>query len=88
MPEHWSGERNMAFVAAKVKEVIIMFLKATATNPYMGLDNKICKDPVYWCRLHEVWLSNEDIEKKKCKKRLSYDMMSYNRCTCLERKIA
>ena len=29
------------------------WLKADARNPYMGLDNKICTSPKYWCRLHQ-----------------------------------
>lgn len=31
----------------------------------MGLDNKICKNPIYWCRLHQIWLSEDDAKKKQ-----------------------
>ena len=62
------------------------YKKADARNPYMGLDNMICKDPVYWCRLHEVWLSEKDVQKKKCKERLTLDMIEARRCTCLDDK--
>ena len=59
---------------------------ADARNPLMGLDGVICKDPVYWCRMHEVWLSEEDVERKKCRCKPTYDMISTRRCNCLERK--
>ena len=28
--------------------------RASFKNPWMGINGDICKDPVYWCRLHEV----------------------------------
>lgn len=62
------------------------YKKADARNPYMGLDNKICENPVYWCRLHEVWLSEKDAERKKCKAKLSYDMLDRRKCNCLVKK--
>jgi hypothetical protein len=52
----------------------------------MGLDNKICTNPKYWCRKHEVWLSEEDVEKKGCKRRQTIDMMSVYTCHCLQEK--
>lgn len=60
--------------------------KADTRNPWMGLDGKTCKDPVYWCRLHEVWLSEADVAKKKCLARMTYDMIGTRRCNCIERK--
>ena len=42
------------------------YLKADARIPYMGLNNKICSKPAYWCKLHEVWLSEEDVKKRNC----------------------
>lgn len=63
---------------------ILEYLKADNRNPYMGLDNKICDDPVYWCRLHQVWLSEEDVQRKHCKNKLTFDMISVKRCNCLE----
>lgn len=53
----------------------------------MGLNGVICENPAYWCRMHEVWLSETDVARKKCKARLTYDMLSTRRCNCLERKI-
>lgn len=55
-------------------------------HPFMGLGNKVCKNPTYWCRLHQVWLSEEDVEHKKCKYRDDFDMFSIHRCGNLERK--
>lgn len=60
------------------------YLTANAKNPYMGLDNKICKNPTYWCRLHQVWLSDEDVKRKKCKNKPTFDMIGVHRCGCLE----
>ena len=62
------------------------YKKADAKHPRMGLDNKICKNPVYWCRLHEVWLSEEDVIRKKCMNKPTYDMIGTVRCGNLERK--
>lgn len=59
---------------------------ADKRNPYMGLDNKICRNPVYWCRLHQVWLSEDDVERKRCKCKMTFDMIGTYRCSCLERK--
>lgn len=60
---------------------------ADKRNPYMGLDNKICRNPVYWCRLHQVWLSDEDVKKKRCKYKLTFDMVSTYCCGNLEKRI-
>lgn len=62
------------------------FLKANMSNPFMGLDNKICKSPKYWCRLHEVWLSEKDVSEKHCMEKPTYDLISTYRCTCLEER--
>lgn len=62
------------------------YLIANAKNPYMGLDNKICKNPTYWCRLHQVLLSEEDVKRKKCKNKPTFDMIGVHRCGCLERR--
>lgn len=62
------------------------FPKADYRNPWMGLDGKICVSPVYWCRLHEVWLSEEDVARKNCSARLTFDMIARKRCNCLEHK--
>ena len=60
--------------------------KADCRNPQMGLDGKICKEPEFWCRRHEVWLSEEDVDKKECRNRLTYDMISTRKCGNLEEK--
>lgn len=59
---------------------------ADKRNPFMGLDNKICKNPVYWCRLHQVWLSDDDVKKKQCKCKLTFDMVGTYRCGNLVKK--
>ena len=62
------------------------FQIADKRNPFMGLDNKICKDPVYWCRLHQVWLSDEDVKKKRCNCKKTFDMIGAYRCGNLVKK--
>ena len=58
---------------------------ADQKHPFMGL-NKICQNPVYWCRLHQVWLSEEDVKWKRCKCRQTFDMIGTYWCSCLESK--
>lgn len=55
-------------------------------DKFMGLDNKICKDPVYWCKSHKVWLSEKDVERKKCKSKPDFDLIGCSRCNWLERR--
>ena len=62
------------------------YMVADARNPLMGLGNKICRKPEYWCRLHRVWLSEDDVRRKKCKEKQDFDMLGTHRCGCLERK--
>lgn len=62
------------------------YTKADARHPQMGLDNKICIEPKYWCRNHQVWLSEKDVQKRECKKQMSYDMMSVSECGNLEKR--
>ena len=59
---------------------------ADARNPNMGLNNKTCKCPKYWCRLHQVWLSESDVKRKKCKERPTMDMIGTRLCTNLVKK--
>lgn len=61
-------------------------LSADARNPQMGLRNTICADPVYWCRLHEVWMSEEDVTRKGCKARRTLDMIATRRCGNIEQR--
>lgn len=62
------------------------FKKADTRTPLMGLNNVICKEPAYWCRLHQVWLSEEDVEQKRCLKRLTYDMIAERPCNNIVKK--
>ena len=62
------------------------FLKADARHPNMGINNKPCKDPKYWCRIHEFWLSEDDVQKKGCRAKMSADMMERRLCTSLEER--
>lgn len=64
----------------------MIYKRADSRNPRMGLDNKECKNPVYWCRLHQVWLSEEDTVRKKCKNKPTFDMIDTVGCGCLVRK--
>lgn len=59
---------------------------ADQRRPFMGLDNKICKHPTYCCRLHQVWLSEEDVKRKKCRRKDDFDLIGTHRCGNLERK--
>ncbi len=63
----------------------MQYLKANSRNPWMGLDNNICISPKYWCRLHEVYLSDDDVKRKKCKEKKTFDMISTYTCGCLEK---
>ncbi len=58
---------------------------ADANNPRMGLGNKLCINPKYWCRSHQVWLSENDVKKKECFHKPTIDMISYEKCRCLEK---
>jgi len=62
------------------------YIIANKANPFMGLDNKICKNPTYWCRLHQVWLSENDIKRKQCRNKLDFDLRGVHKCGNLERK--
>ena len=55
-------------------------------NPWMGLNGRECKHPVYWCRLHRVWLSEADVNYKHCFSRTTPDMISTRKCNCIERR--
>ena len=59
---------------------------ADQRNPFMGLNNQICKNPVYWCRLHRIWLSEEDVTRKACKFKMDFDLFGTHRCGNLEKK--
>ena len=63
-----------------------IWIKADHRNPYMGINNTICKNHKYWCRLHEVWLSENDAINKKCFCKPTYDLISVRKCSCIEIK--
>lgn len=44
------------------------YMIADARNPFMGLGNKTCQKPEYWCRLHRIWLSEEDALQKNARR--------------------
>lgn len=60
--------------------------KADSRCPNMGIENRPCDNPKYWCRLHQVWLSEEDVAKKHCKCKPTTDMIDVRRCNNLEEK--
>lgn len=52
----------------------------------MGLNNRVCQNPKYYCRLHRVWLSDGDVKKKRCKEKPDFDMIGVHLCKNLEKK--
>lgn len=62
------------------------YTKADARHPRMGLDNKICIEPKYWCRNHQVWLSENDVQRRQCRQQMSHDMIGVSKCTNLEER--
>lgn len=50
---------------------------------YIGLNNKPCADPKYYCRSHQVFLSDDDIVTKKCMCKPTFDMLSTHPCKWL-----
>lgn len=62
------------------------YQRADDRRPRMGLDNKLCINPEYWCRLHQVWLSSDDVKRKRCKNKTTFDARSTYKCGCLEKK--
>lgn len=52
----------------------------------MGLNNTICEQKDYYCKSHRVFLSKEDVEKKGCLKKSSFDMLEQKPCSWLEKQ--
>lgn len=50
---------------------------------YMGLNNQMCLDPKYYCKIHHVYLSDEDAANKKCMCKPTFDMIGTTRCKSL-----
>lgn len=61
-------------------------LKADTRNPFMGLNNKVCEKPKYLCRLHQVWLSVDDVKRKRCANKPTWDMIGVRLCTNLSKR--
>lgn len=61
-----------------------MYKKAIKGKFFMGLNNRICYDPKYWCRLHEIYLSEKDVERKHCKCKCSANLLDTYICGNLE----
>lgn len=51
----------------------------------MGLNNQLCTNIKYYCRSKRVYLSDEDVGKKRCLCKPTFDMIGENRCNWLER---
>ena len=62
------------------------YLKASIEQPYMGLNNKVCTAPVYWCPVHEVWLSESDVINKGCFNKPTFDMLDTYKCPRLQKR--
>lgn len=58
--------------------------KTIDDDPNMGLNNEICQSPVAFCKSKRVWLSEKDVIAKKCRKKLTTDMISYEKCKVLD----
>lgn len=52
-------------------------------NKYIGLNNKICENPQYYCKIHLVYLSAEDVKRKKCLCKPTFDMIGTTTCKSL-----
>lgn len=60
------------------------YKKAIKGKLFIGLNGKKCKNPRYWCRNHQVYLSENDVIKKHCKCKYTFDMISTEVCGNLE----
>jgi len=58
--------------------------KTVQDHPRMGLNNKICKSPVAFCKSKQVFLSLEDIAAKCCMCKPTLDMIGTEVCKKLE----
>ena len=61
------------------------YLERNPNKPgeYMGLNNKLCTNPVYYCKAHRVYLNNDDVTVKKCLCKPTMDLISTQRCNWL-----
>ena len=58
--------------------------KTIDDNPKMGLSNSVCKKPVAYCISKRVYLSKEDVKKKKCLNKPTVDMIGEFKCNWLK----
>ena len=49
-------------------------------HPHMGLNNTICEQRDYFCRLHQIYLSSDDVKRKKCNERPTFDLIGIQKC--------
>lgn len=54
--------------------------KTINNHPDMGLENKICEFKDYFCTYHQVYLSTEDVRRKKCLNKPTFDMLGTYKC--------
>ena len=52
-------------------------------HPHMGLNDTLCENPVAICISKKVMLSEQDIENKKCRRKLDKRMLGYEGCNWL-----
>lgn len=57
--------------------------KISSEHVTMGLDNKVCDNPVYYCALKQVYLTNDDVRRKRCLNLPTFDLLGTTRCTSL-----
>lgn len=62
------------------------YKKAIKNKTFIGLHGKHCENPAYWCRLHEIYLSPDDVKKKRCRSRPTFDMIGTIVCGNLEKQ--
>lgn len=55
-------------------------------NEYMGLNNQICEDPVYFCKSHKIYLSEEDAKCKGCFAKWDLEHIERKKCNALVKK--
>jgi DNA-binding cell septation regulator SpoVG len=51
---------------------------------YVGLYNQPCRKPVAFCLSKKVYLSEEDIRRKKCRNKPTFDMIGEFKCNWLQ----
>lgn len=58
--------------------------KTIDDDPDMGLGNKKCLQKDYYCGSHRVYLSEEDVKRKKCLCKPDVDMIGFHICPNLK----